>query len=143
MKRLIAFATVFLLLFSMAFAAKKPKVLNVTVTAELLSNDKVGSDWVIVHTINEQVFFKDTNTAKKPGTDSVMVMDGGKLCIKTEVTEEDKDISDYAIVETERIISSSDLKNGFTIVVEVTVVENGGRYSGRTAVWEITYEFKP
>ena len=129
-----------LVLFSCALASS-PVQLTVTVSAVLVSNDHVGNDWTISHVINGVEFFAEDLMAMFAGSAPISLAAGDVLYIVTTVTEYDKDYPDFETVATERPITAEDLASGFTVEIPVTVTEVGGRYSGNTASWLITYTF--
>ena len=138
MKKLVAFtlAVLFAVMPLMSsFAASKTKF-TVTVKAEMKSNKSVGNDWYFSHKFNGTEYFKKSNK------DTISLAQGDTLKIATEVLEDDS-YPDIGTKETEKKISANDIKKGFEVVVTVTVTENKGRYKGNSAVWEITYTFKP
>ncbi len=45
--------------------------------------------------------------------------------------------------EIRHTITEQELTKGFTIVVNVVVTENGGRYRGQTTEYEVIFKFSP
>ena len=129
-----------LLLFSCAMASS-PVRLTVTVSSVLVSNDHVGNDWTISHTLNGIEYFAEDLMDMFAGSAPITLAAGDVLTIVTTVTEYDKDYPDSETVATDRTVTAEDLIAGFTVEVPVTVTETGGRYSGNTASWLITYTF--
>ena len=65
-----------------------------------------------------------------------------ELSVYARVKEQDSK-PDTSTEKTLYIPSAEDMMEGFSIVQEVRVTENSGRYAGNTAVWTITYHFTP
>ena len=141
-----------------ASAASKAKM-KVTVTAVLVENCQVGNEWTVDCEINGQTLFDgqemDTKVynkngyIKKPekekviGEDTVRLGAGDELVIITTVGEYDKDYPEDGTDTTVRTVSAAELRDGFAVEVDVTVIENAGQYAGNKATWRITYQFKP
>ncbi len=156
MKRSAAFVLAFLLLVASFAGAASKKSLTVNAVAVIKSNNHVGEDWIITHEFNGEEYFTDKKSdvtaaytkkkeyrdASEVKSDEIHLSQGDTLIITTTIVEDEKK-PDVSVVETEHVITASDLKNGFTEIVKVTVVEDAGRYKGCKAVWEITYEFIP
>ena len=150
-----ALMAIALLISSGGFAAGKQRM-TVTVSAVLESNHSVGNEWTVACTMNGTPISEDLDPQneklkyiKKPekektiGEGTVQLTAGDELEIYTLVTEYDKDYPDDGTDTTTRTVSSADLRNGFTVEISVTVIENAGRYEGNAAVWRITYQFAP
>ena len=58
----------------------------------------------------------------------------------TKITESD-DNPDVGQASKTHIVSESDFENGFSVEMDVYVTENGGRNSGKSAHFIVTYEF--
>ena len=129
-----------LVLFSCAMASS-PVQLTVTVSAVLVSNDHVGNDWTISHVINGVEYFLEDLMAMFAGTAPISLAAGDVLAITATVTEYDKDYPESETATVERTVTAEDLIAGFTVEIPVIVTEVGGRYSGNTASWLITYTF--
>lgn len=154
-----ALMAIALLISSVGFAAGKPQRMKVTVTAILVENYQVGNEWTVDCEINGQTLFdgqeKDTKVynkngyIKKPekekviGEDTVRLGAGDELVIITTVGEYDKDYPEDGSDVTTRTVSAAELRDGFTVEVDVTVIENAGQYAGNKATWRIAYQFKP
>ena len=69
---------------------------------------------------------------------SVAVGDSLKCYIK--ITESD-DTPDVGQASKTYVVTESDLENGFTVEMDVYVTENGGRNSGKSAHFVVTFEF--
>lgn len=128
------------ILFSVALASS-PVQLTVTVSSVLVSNDHVGNDWSISHVINGVDYFSEDLMAMFAGSAPITLAAGDVLAITATVTEYDKDYPESETATVERTVTAEDLAAGFVIEIPVTVTEVGGRYSGNTASWLITYTF--
>ncbi|MNC27352.1 hypothetical protein D3C75_755220 [compost metagenome] len=126
-----------LLLFSMAvpvqstFAASKSIKVKVTlVSAELTENNHVGNEWYTTASINGKEISEDSSVVLDlKSTESVK--------LKAYAEEQDK-IPESATATAS--IKASAITKAISKAVEVTVVENRGRYSGNTATWTFTFK---
>lgn len=104
-------------------------VYQLTFIAKNISNDSVGEDWVFTYTYNEQTIRNGWEV-----TQSLEIF--SFQSIRVEIRENDK-IDD---------VGSGVLKvpfvDGASATTTITVVEQGGRYDGNMAVWEITCHVK-
>lgn len=67
---------------------------------------------------------------------------GDKLSFSAKITESD-DNPDIGTAKTSYTVKQEDVDNGFEVKMEVKVTENGGRYSGKSAIFEVIYTFSP
>ncbi|MNO49746.1 hypothetical protein D3C76_401040 [compost metagenome] len=126
-----------LLLFSMAvpvqstFAASKSIKVKVTlVSAELTENNHVGNEWYTTASINGKEISEGSSVVLDlKSTESVK--------LKAYAEEQDK-IPESATATAS--IKASAITKAISKAVEVTVVENRGRYSGNTATWTFTFK---
>lgn len=109
--------------------------MEMTVSYELQHNNSVGGSWNNEYKITGIHALTDKNTKYK-------VWIGATVKIESIITERDS-VDDVGTKTTKKKVSEEDLRNGFEVKHTVTVRENRGRYSGCTAVWIVTYTFKP
>ncbi|MEC0170396.1 hypothetical protein [Paenibacillus graminis] len=126
-----------LLLFSMAVpvqsasaASKSMKVKVTLVSAVLTENNHVGNEWYTKASINGKEISEGSSVELDlKSTESVK--------LKAYAEEQDK-IPESATATAS--IKASSITKTVNKAVEVTVVENRGRYSGNTATWTFTFE---
>ena len=92
-------------------------------------DNNIGDEWSYDSQINGE------HTSREY---SVAVGDSLKCYIK--ITESD-DNPDVGQASKTHVVTESDLENGFTVEMDVYVTENGGRNSGKSAHFVVTYEF--
>ena len=97
-------------------------------------NNSVGNDWSITVYVNNTVVDSDGVILYTSEED--------RIDIVAECTEWDS-IPDIGENSSYVIIERSDFEYGFSVDVPVVITENRGRYSGNTAKWTITLNFKP
>ncbi|KWX79243.1 hypothetical protein [Paenibacillus jilunlii] len=126
-----------MLIFSMAVpvqstsaASKSIKVKVTLVSAVLTENNHVGNEWYTTASIN----------GKEISEDSSVVLDlKSTESVKLKAYAEEQDKIPESATATASIKASAITKD-ISKAVEVTVVENRGRYSGNTATWTFTFE---
>lgn len=126
-----------LLLFSMAIpvqstsaASKSIKVKVTLVSAELTENNHVGNEWYTTAYINEKEISEGSSVVLDlKSTESVQ--------LKAYAEEQDK-IPESATATAS--VKASAITKTISKAIEVTVVENRGRYSGNTATWTFTFK---
>ncbi|MBQ4382646.1 MAG: hypothetical protein II794_07920 [Oscillospiraceae bacterium] len=104
--------------------------MKVTVSRRRLDDNSIGKEWTYIDTVNGE----SVSAVSLSPCDTVRCF--------SEYTEADSkpDIgSNYA----EKTVSEADLQKGFTLTLQVKVTENGGRYSGKSAIFEVAYIFSP
>lgn len=104
-------------------------IYELTFKAKRVSDDSVGNDWTITYTHNGETV--------KSGHRVLLSLEVFTFqTIEVEVREDDK-LDD---------VGTGDMKvaicDGGSEKTTITVTENGGRYKGETAVWEITCTVK-
>lgn len=104
-------------------------VYELSIKAELISNDSVGNDWIKTYTC-------DGKTITDGDQWTVPLETTKTILINATITENDKwdDVGSDSIVVT--------LVDDYKASTQITVTENKGRYKGNQAVWEITYRVK-
>lgn len=105
---------------------------KVSIKANCTKNNSVGNDWSKEYSIG--------GTSIKSG-DIVAFNQNDRIEIKTTIIEYDDSNNDIGTEKTTYKISSTDISKGFTITQTIIVKENGGRYKGNTATWEVEYKF--
>ena len=94
---------------------------------------KSGNNWTYVFYIN----------GKKVGENSKIELTAGdEITVKAIVTDNDKS-PDVGTNNSKHTVTEKEIKDGFTISLNVKVRENKGRYTGNTATWKISYKFTP
>ena len=104
-------------------------IYELTFKAKRVSNDSVGNDWTITYKHNEQTVNSGHRVLLSL---EVFIFQ----TVEVEIREHDK-LDD---------VGTGDMKvaicDGGSGKTTITVTENGGRYKGETAVWEITCTVK-
>ncbi|OKP83598.1 hypothetical protein A3842_08810 [Paenibacillus sp. P3E] len=126
-----------LLLFNMAIpvqstsaASKSIKVKVTLVSAELTENNHVGNEWYTTAYINDKEISEGSSVVLDlKSTESVQ--------LKAYAEEQDK-IPESATATAS--VKASAITKTISKAIEVTVVENRGRYSGNTATWTFTFK---
>lgn len=110
-----------------------PTILRVSGKAKMTSNDHVGNSWTKEFIVNDSVF---------TGTKKIGVNLGDAIELTCWLTENDTRPDSGRFFDTIEMTEEI-LKKGITISGSVSVSENGGRYSGNTAAWEVTFIISP
>lgn len=105
------------------------RVMSLRVTHPRDDDNNIGDDWSYTIQIN----------GENPSKDYVLVI-GEKLEFYAKITESD-DNPDIGEAKTSHIVTEDDLMNGLTVFMDVYVKENGGRNSGKSAHFVVTYDF--
>ncbi len=105
---------------------------EVTIKATCSNYNHVGNEWKKEYSV--------AGYEIKSG-DIVAFNEKDKLKIITTITELDDSSDDIGEAKTTHKVTKEDIKDGFTITQTITVTENGGRYKGNTAAWEVEYTF--
>ena len=104
-------------------------VYQLTFKAKLISNDSVGDDWSFTYTYNGETIKNGHQITQSLEIFSFQT-------IEVEIREDDK------IDDVGSGVLRVAICDGGTGKTKITVVEQGGKYNGNTAVWEITCEVK-
>lgn len=114
--------------------------LVVEVGATLLYNNSVGNDWNNTYSV---IYNGRTYSCGSGGSFTISYELGNAVEIYTCIVEEDDSMPDKQSDSFYTSFSQSDVCNGraTTWTHNLTVVENGGRYKGNTAEWEVEYTF--
>lgn len=122
------------------YAAWDYVTLTVEVDAELVYNNHVGDDW----NNGYYVIYNGHNYSCASG-DSMTIFYklGAQLEIYTYICEYDDASSDVGSYSDYHTFSEGDICDGNSCgwIHTVYVTENGGRYKGNTAQWDVTYKF--
>ena len=104
-------------------------IYQLTFKTRKISNDSVGDDWSFTYTYNGERIKSGYQITQSLEIFSFQT-------IEVEIREDDKidDVGNGTIR-----VAICDGGSGKT---EITVIEQGGKYDGNTAVWEITCEVK-
>ncbi|MWC28062.1 hypothetical protein [Paenibacillus sp. MMS18-CY102] len=111
-------------------ASTKTKIKVTFVSADLVSNNHVGNEWWWGGYVNgKEIQEGDSVTLSLNSTDSIS--------LRAEAQEQDKYPDDGVAKSSVKVSSITKATNKS---LNVTVVENRGRYSGNSAKW--TFKFK-
>lgn len=127
------FVLAFVLSAQPLFAAGKTVKVKVTfVKAELVENNHVGNEWWWGGFVNGKEL--------EDGTSVTLNVDpNGSIKLRAEAQEQDKYPDDGASSASVKV---SSITSSVTKKLNVTVVENRGRYSGNTAKWQFTFKLE-
>lgn len=137
---LVVFALCCALFICNGYAAWDYVTLMVDVDAELVYNNHVGDDWCNRYC----VICNGTQYSCASGESmTVLYKIGWELEIYTYICEADDASSDVGSYSQTTSFSESDICDGNSCgwIHTVYVTENGGRYKGNTAQWDVTYTF--
>jgi hypothetical protein len=111
-------------------ASSKTVTIKVTlVRAELVENNHVGNEWATAVSVNGKALEEGKTIALKLKTT-------GSFKLEAQAEEQDK-IPDFGTANFR--IKASSITKELKKSINVTVVENRGRYSGNTAKWKFTF----
>jgi hypothetical protein len=105
-------------------------------TAKLISNDSVGDEWSYSIKVNN-------NTYSSFNEKITIELDGDNIPVEFIASEYDKSKSDIGMNSI--VLPYSEIIKGeaLTFTKQVVVTENGGRYSGNSAIVEFTLRVNP
>lgn len=106
-------------------------LMNVRAKSHREDDANIGDEWSYVHLIDGEKF---------SGTYGVSV--GETLELSAKMTESD-DNPDIGSGSTSHTVTEDDIAEGFEESFDVYVTENGGRNSGQSAHFVVTFEFTP
>lgn len=89
----------------------------------------IGHEWSYTNTINSE-----------PVSSSISLRVGDTINVYSKYTESD-DNPDIGEAAASHYVTAEDLQNGFDISMDLYVTENGGRNSGQSAHFIVTYTF--
>lgn len=110
-----------------------PVTLKVSGSAKLVAKNHVGNSWGKDFLLNGEIY---------RGTGKVKVENGDVITVGCDIWENDSN-PDWGGFEEEIEITPEIMKKGTKIERTVFVTENGGRYSGYSAEWNVTITIKP
>lgn len=105
------------------------RLMNIRVTHSRVDDNNIGDDWSYITEINGERIGRD-----------IIVSVGDKLTCYAKFTESD-DNPDVGEASKTYTVTKDDIQNGFTITMDLYVKENGGRNSGKSAHFTVTYTF--
>lgn len=108
-------------------------VMKLRASYERDDDNNIGDEWS--HSI-------ELDDEKVGWEEEIVVSEGESLNCYARFTEEDK-YPDVGEASTSYTVTKDDLDEGFDIEMDVYVTENGGRNSGKSAHFVVTYEFTP
>ncbi len=106
-------------------------LMNLRVTHPRQDNVNIGDEWSYINEINGERAFGTIGLAP-----------GQSLTLHTKITESD-DNPDVGENSAWYTVTEDDLRNGFSVSMDVYVTENAGRNSGQSAHFIVTYTFTP
>ncbi|WP_028543602.1 hypothetical protein [Paenibacillus taiwanensis] len=134
LRAVLSFVLLFVLIAQPALAAPKQTKVEVTfVSAELVENDHVGNEWATGASVNGK-------TIKEGESLVLAVKANGSISLKANAEEQDK-YPDKGTTSQSVKVSSITAKASEK-VLNVTVTENRGRYSGNKAKWKFIFSVK-
>ncbi|MFF2911225.1 hypothetical protein [Paenibacillus sp. NPDC057934] len=136
-RKIARFSLLFVLIFVLStpplFAAGKTVKIKVTfVEAKLAENNHVGNEWWWGGFVNG----KELNDGESV---TINADTAGSIKLHAEAQEQDKYPDDG---EASASVKVSSITTSVTKKLNVTVVENRGRYSGNTAKWQFTFKLE-
>ena len=105
------------------------RLMNLRVSHPRDDDVNIGSEWSYYNEINGE------NTKNE-----YAISVGDTLNFYSRYTESDKD-PDVGEASQTYVVTEEDLQNGFTVTMDLYVTENGGRNSGHSAHFVVTYTF--
>ncbi len=105
------------------------RLMNIRVTHSRVDDNNIGDDWSYITEINGERIGRE-----------IIVSVGDKLTCYAKFTESD-DNPDVGEASKTYTVTKDDIQNGFTITMDLYVKENGGRNSGKSAHFTVTYTF--
>ena len=105
------------------------RLMNVKVTYPRDDDNNIGDEWGYITKLNDERVGRE-----------LVVSVGDKLNCYAKFTESD-DNPDIGEASKTYTVTKDDILNGFTITMDLYVKENGGRNSGQSAHFTVTYSF--
>ena len=106
-------------------------LMNLRITHPRQDDVNIGDEWSYTNEINGDRVYS-----------TIGVAPGETLSLHTRISEDD-DNPDIGENTARYTVTEDDLKNGFTVTMDIYVTENGGKNSGQTAHFIVTYTFTP
>lgn len=107
------------------------RVMTLNVSRKRVDDNNIGDSWSYVSEINGS-----------SATKEFIVAAGDVLNFHSKFTEED-DNPDIGEASKKYTVTQDDFNNGFSVTMDLSVAENGGKNSGQRAAFVITYTFTP
>ena len=107
------------------------RIMKVSVSHPRQDDNDIGDEWSFTNEINGEAMARE-----------LIVEEGETLDFYAKYSEDD-DNPDIGEASTSYTISEEDFQNGFEVTMELLATENGGRNSGKSADFLITYSFLP
>ena len=105
------------------------RTMSLRISYDRVDNNNIGDEWSYDVQINGEY----------PGLEYTVAVGKSLKCL-TKITESDEK-PDVGQASKTHIVTESDMENGFTVEMDVYVTENGGRNSGKSAHFVVTYKF--
>ena len=106
-------------------------MMRVTYTNRRTDDVHIGDQWSYNITINNNRI------------DNPMCINAGEEILFSAVITEDDTNPDVGSASTSYVVTEDDIRRGFAVSLELDVTENGGRNSGQSAHFVVTYTFTP
>lgn len=116
-----------------AYASETSITVRVTYDATLVSNNSVGDDWVNSYTVS----YNGESYEVLPSGTEIEIEPGDTITMTADIEEYDDSMSDTASESWDLTFDEAGLGAYGEGTMTITVRENGGRYSGNTATWEV------
>ncbi len=110
-----------------------PTTMTITAKARCIAKNHVGNSWSYSFEVNDAAFSSGR---------SIQVELGDAIRLSCQITEHDKRPDNGWCSETVEVTEEV-LRQGTKITKTVYVRENGGRYSGNQAEWQVTFTLTP
>lgn len=108
--------------------------MDLAVSASCKNYNHVGNSWTQYYELNGEKIENKKATAE--------IVPGSFITLYSRIKEQDSK-PDVGTKTTEYTPTQQELTDGFTVEQKVTVTENGGKYSGKSATWTVVFEFTP
>ncbi|MBR5386136.1 MAG: hypothetical protein IK142_00980, partial [Clostridiales bacterium] len=109
---------------------------EVTVSRDRVDSNNIGGDWIYTYSVDDVAI---STNYRITTTYNLRV---GDVIVLTATCRESDDNPDVGETSINHTITEDDWNNGFSQAVDVYVTENGGRNSGQTAHFVITFTFE-
>lgn len=106
-------------------------LMNLRVSYPRQDDNNIGNEWSYYTEIN----------GERP-TRTIGIAPGDKLSFYAEFTESDNN-PDIGKASASYTVTEEDIENGFTVSMDLYVTENGGKNSGKSAYFIVTFAFSP
>lgn|GEM_PF-6461898 len=113
------------------FVNGNKRLMELNISKKRTDKNHIGDEWSYSYKVNGQL----------PENEYIITA-GDEIEFFAKITEEDER-PDIGEASGTYIVSQSDIANGFTVSMNVSVQENGGRNSGQCADFIMTFVFTP